>query len=221
MLRYVEDKKFIGKMRRRCGKIMQELCHQLKEDWDIGSNFYMVGSGDRNLIMQNGNQSIDLDYNLEIIRCGYSNCRDIKENVMNTLNKILSKYNIATCKDSTSAITTEKVHFKKGNKTEFSIDIAIVRRDKDDRIYRLIHNKTGFVACDKYYWEQAPNSHYLREKVNEIKKFGMWEEVRQQYCDIKNWYLCFYCNNHTSFICYIEAVNNVYNKLQRRRIGCY
>ena len=52
---------------------MQLLCHYLKEDYDIGANFYLVGSGARNLILQNENSPIDLDYNLEIVRCEDSN----------------------------------------------------------------------------------------------------------------------------------------------------
>lgn len=217
MYNYVIDKKFISKMKVLCGDIMQDLCHQLKEEYDIGANFYMVGSGARNLIMQNGNNPIDLDYNLELVRCEYSNGRDIKENVMKALNKVLREYNIATCKDSTSAITTNKVYFTKGNKTEFSMDIAIVYRDKNDNIYRLIHEKYGFVALDKYYWVQAPNSKHIKYKVKKIKKFGMWEDVRKQYNDIKNRYLCYNDYNHSSFICYIEAVNNVYNLLNWKR----
>ena len=47
---------------------MQDLCHTLKEEYDIGASFYLVGSGARNLILQNANQPIDLDYNLEITR---------------------------------------------------------------------------------------------------------------------------------------------------------
>lgn len=218
MYNYVTDKKFISKMKGLCGDIMQELCHQLKEEYDIGANFYMVGSGARNLIMQNGNNPIDLDYNLEIVHCEYSNARDIKENVMKALNKVLEEYNIAACKDSTSAITTKKVYFTKGNKTKFFMDIAIVYRDKNDNMYyRLIHSKTGFIGFDQYYWVQAPNSKHIREKVKKIKEFGMWGDVREQYRNIKNRYLCYNDYNHSSFICYIEAINNVYNVIQWRR----
>ena len=217
MYNYVTDKKFISKMKGLCGDIMQNLCHQLKEDYDIGATFYMVGSGARNLIMQNGNEPIDLDYNLELVRWEYSNGRDIKENVMKALNKVLEEYNISACKDSTSAITTEKVYFTKGNKTEFSMDIAIVYRDKNDNTHRLIHNKNGFIGFDQYYWVQAPNSKHIREKAKKIKEFGMWEDVRKQYYNIKNRYLCYNDYNHSSFICYIEAVNNVYNVIQCNR----
>ena len=51
MYYYVKDKKFISEMRGLCGNIMQDLCHLLKEEYDIGAIFYLVGSGAKNLIM--------------------------------------------------------------------------------------------------------------------------------------------------------------------------
>ena len=69
MFTYVEDKEFLSRIRNLCGEIMQDLCHYLKEDYDIGTIFYLVGSGARNLIVQNASLPIDLDYNLEIVRC--------------------------------------------------------------------------------------------------------------------------------------------------------
>ena len=44
-----------------------------------------------------------------------------------------------------------------------------------------------------------------------IKSKGKWALVREQYKRIKNKYLTSNDYNHSSFICYIEAVNNVYN----------
>ena len=80
MYEYVDDKQFLSCMRSFCGDIMQDLCHTLKEEYDIGSSFYLVGSGARNLILQNSNQPIDLDYNLEITRIDdWYDCRNIKE----------------------------------------------------------------------------------------------------------------------------------------------
>ena len=44
-----------------------------------------------------------------------------------------------------------------------------------------------------------------------IKEKGKWTLVREQYLKIKKQYLTSNDYNHSSFICYIEAVNNVYN----------
>lgn len=211
MYEYVNDKEFLSRMRSLCGEIMQDLCHTLKSEYDIGASFYLVGSGAKNLIMQNANRPIDLDYNLEIIRIDdFEDCRNIKECVRKAFNMVLRKHGWRDCEDSTSSLTTEKRHFTQGNQTEFSIDICIVCRDIENNYHRLIHEKTGFTYYDKYFWNQAPNSKGLRKKSKFIKEKGKWELLREQYKRIKNKYLTLNDYNHSSFVCYIEAVNNVY-----------
>lgn len=212
MYHYVEDKEFVSRMRSLCGDIMQDLCHTLKEDYGIGATFYLVGSGARNLIMQNASEPIDLDYNLEIVRCeDYEDCPYIKECVRKTFNKVLRDYRLSDCQDSTSSLTTSKMWFTDINNTEFSMDVCIVTEDTQGNLHRLIHEKTGWVSYDRYYWNIAPNSKNVRKKVNFIKSNGKWGKVREQYKNIKNKYLQQNDHNHPSFICYIEAVNNVYN----------
>ncbi len=212
MFDYVKDKEFLSRMRTLCGEIMQDFCHHLKEDYNIGAVFHLVGSGARNLIVQNASLPIDLDYNLEIVRCeDFEDCKTIKEYAKNSFNKVLQKYSLGDCENSTSSLTTRKIHFVKGNPTEFSMDVCIVCRDTEEHLYRLIHPKTVFTYRDKYYWNEAPHSAGIQEKANYIKKRGKWHLVRTQYLDIKNRYLRQNDHDHPSFICYIEAVNNVYN----------
>ncbi len=212
MFEYVKDKVFLSRMRNLCGEIMQDFCHCLKAEYDIGAVFYLVGSGARNLIVQNASLPIDLDYNLEIVRCeDFEDCRTIKECARKSFNMVLQEYSLGDCEDSTSSLTTGKIHFVKGNPTEFSMDVCIVCRDTEEDFYRLIHKKTGWSYCDQYYWNEASHSAGVQEKAKYIKKRGKWELVRTQYLDIKNRYLRQNYHDHPSFICYIEAVNNVYN----------
>ena len=212
MFDYVEDKEFLSRMRNLCGGIMQDFCHCLKEDYDIGAGFFLVGSGARNLIVQNASLPIDLDYNLEIVRCeDFEDCRGIKECARKTFNKVQNKRGLGECENSTSSLTTGKIHFTRGNPTEFSMDVCIVCRDIEEDFYRLIHKKTGWSYYDQYYWNEAPHSAGIQKKAKYIKKRGKWELVRTQYLDIKNRYLQRNDHDHPSFICYIEAVNNVYN----------
>ena len=216
MYQYGNDKEFISRLKRYCGEIMQSLCHILKEEYDIGSNFYLVGSGAKNLILQNESNPIDLDYNLEIVSCeDFRDCCYIKECVRKAFNIALNQFDWNDCKDSKSSLTTEKRHFKKGNRTELSIDVCIVVRDGKDNYYRLIHKKTGFTNRDNYYWNIAPNPSNIKRKVDFIKANGKWQMVREQYRNIKNRYLTQNDYNHPSFVCYIEAVNNVYNSIMR------
>lgn len=65
---------------------------------------------------------------------------------------------------------------------------------------------------DRYYWNEVQNSGRLEEKVNVIKSENLWGEVRTAYLDKKKFYLCRNDYNHPSFIVYVEAVNQVYNK---------
>ena len=212
MFEYVEDKEYLSRVRRVCGGIMQDFCHSLKVEYDIGASFYLVGSGARNLIVQNALNPIDLDYNLEIIRCNdFYDCRTIKECAKKAFNKALSMNGWGDCEDSTSSLTTQRRRFEQGNQTAFSMDVCIVFTDNDDNIRRLIHKKTGNTYYDRYYWNQAPHSSGIRKKVDFIKSQGKWSLVREQYLRIKNKYLTSNDHNHPSFVCYMEAVNNVYN----------
>lgn len=210
MYNYVTNKQLISTMRSLCADIMKDLCHTLKEDYDIGGTFTLVGSGARNLILQNANEPIDLDYNLKIVRSDDWDCKYIKECVRKTFNIVLKKHGWRDCEDSKSSLTTKK-HYLAESKTLFSIDVCIVCEDEDGNLNRLIHEKTGYIFADRYCWNMAPNSRDIKFKVDYIKHKGKWELVREQYKKIKNKYLTQNDHNHPSFICYIEAVNNVYN----------
>lgn len=208
MYHYLEDKEFLHKMRSLSGEIMQLLCHYLKEDYDIGSNFYLVGSGAKNLILQNADEPVDLDYNLEIVRCeDFKNCRYLKECARKAFNKCL----LEDCEDSRSSLTSKPIYFNNGNPTGFYIDVCITYRDNKDNYYRLIHDKTVWTCNGNYYWNMAPRSNDLNKKVAYIKKHGRWETVREQYLKIKNNYLTRNDYDHPSFVCYIEVINNIYN----------
>lgn len=165
MFDYVEDKGFLSRMRNLCGEIMQDFCHCLKEDYDIGAVFFLVGSGARNLIVQNASLPIDLDYNLEIVRCeDFEDCGFLRECARKTFNKVLNERGLGDCDDSTSFLTTKKVHFIEGNPTEFSMDVCIVCRDTEEHFYRLKHKKTGFTYLDVYYWNKASHSAGIQKK---------------------------------------------------------
>ncbi len=215
MYHYLDDKEFECKMRRLGGEIMQELCHILKEKYDIGATFYLVGSGKRKLITQNGDQPVDLDYNLEILRCDdFENCRYIKECVRKAFNESLHTFGFNDCEDSTSSLTTELRHFTKGNDTEFKYDVCITTRDEDDNYYRLIHKKYGHIFNDEYFWIMSPDSNDIDKKARYIRNIKRWDFVRDEYLKIKNMYLKRNDHDHPSFVCYKEAINNVYNSLR-------
>ena len=218
MYSFVTDKKYLALMRQTCGEMMQELCHVLKEEYDIGAVPKLIGSGARRLITQNGKGTIDLDYNLEINRCDdYGNCRNIKEAVRKSFNIVLKNHKLDDCSDSTSCLETGGIYFTDyPEMPHFSIDVAIVSRDEKGNYYRLKHMKTGRYSTDNYYWNQAPNSHNVKKKSEYIIRMGKWDMIAKKYLALKNMYLCRNDYDHPSFICYIEAVNNVFDELHKR-----
>ena len=217
MYHYIEDKDFLKRMKAHCADIINQLVQAINSDSVMTVEAHMVGSGARNLITQNANEPIDLDYNICILECfemRFNDGRAIKEYIRKEFNKVLAKNKWGDCDDSTSALTTKQRSFQKGNKTRFSIDLAIVRENHRGW-ERLIHNKTGWVVYDQWYWNEAPNSRGLAEKVEDIKEENLWLEVRELYLEKKNFYLRRGDNNHPSFNVYIETINEIYYKYFR------
>ena len=211
MYEYVSDREFLSRIRTEAGEILQDLCHNLKVDHDIGARFFMVGSGARRLITRNANQPEDLDYNLEIVRCeDFDDCRYLKECVRKSFDKVLRAHGWWTCQDSTTVLTAKRQMYFVTDPAKYGIDVCIIMQD-DGHYHRLIHKKAHWPCDDEYYWNIGPNSRELKEKEEYIRKHGKWELVRDQYLRLKNYYLTQNDHDHPSFICYIEAVNKVYN----------
>jgi len=218
MFHYVNDKDYLKRAQSYCSGLLSDLTQELL-DKNISSQFFLVGSGARNMVTQNANEPIDFDYNLYIQKCNnINNCQSIKETVRKTFNKILKAYNLYDCDDSKSSLMTKPIYFKDSPKIQFSIDLCIVAKNDKGLWFRLIHEKTGNISNDRYFWNEAPNSKNVKAKADSIKHADAWQLVRDEYLDLKNTYLQNNNYNHPSFICYIESVNNVYNYLRQKHI---
>ncbi|MDE7432931.1 MAG: hypothetical protein K2N34_13590 [Lachnospiraceae bacterium] len=214
MYHYIQNKDFMKRMKRLCSGIINQLVQSINNDSVMTVRAYLVGSGAQNLVTQNGNEPIDLDYNICIIDRKSANIyteREIKEYIRKKFNKILNANGWSDCRDSTSVLTTEKRQFTRGIRTAFSIDLAIIE-ERNNGWYRLIHVKTGLIIFDRYYWNEVPSSKGLQQKVNALKSNNLWNNVREVYLDKKNMYLCRNDYSHPSFIVYIETVNQIYNE---------
>ena len=213
MYKFIEDKDFLHRMRRFCSDIVNQLVQTINNEGFLTVQAHLIGSGAKNLITQNENEPIDLDYNLVIINStsNINDCKKIKEYIKGKFNYVLENNDLYDCNDSKSCLSTKKIHFEGGNPTEFSIDLAIVCEDQDGAWYRLIHEKTGYVDRDRWIWNISRNSKELTNKVKWIKENNLWSELRNAYLDKKDLYLKRGDNQHPSFICYIEAVNEIYN----------
>lgn len=223
MYDFVEDKEFLKRAQNFCSKFMKKLEEELREK-DINTQFFLVGSGARNMVTQNANEPIDFDYNLNIISVNGSNDiddwqeKEIKHSVIVAANKIMKSFSLPDVDDSTSSITTKSMYYKDEKDIEFSIDICMVTI-VNNKWYRLIHEKGINTNYDKYYWNEAPHSHHYQRKSYAIKSVpGWWEKVRKEYLNIKNRYLEHNDYDHPSFVCYIEAVNNIYNQMKQLKL---
>lgn len=200
-----------------CSNTLKKLCLMLKEE-GIVAQFTLVGSGARNMVTRNGNGPFDLDYNLEIIKAPKEYWNDLRQ-LKNTIRIFLDRAAaglkcFSESQDSTSCLTA-LLHFRDEPTVEFSFDVAILTRKRNGNLCRLIHNKNIWeYGQDQYVWNEIPNSHDVAQKAQQIKKRGLWLEVRTEYVRLKEMYLSrTWDKSHPSFICYIEAVNNVYNRL--------
>ena len=214
MYHYIQDKDFQKRLKSTCSDIVNQLVQSINKDSVMTVKAYLVGSGAKNLITQNANNSIDLDYNICILdpkSININNGRDIKEYIQKEFNSVLKANDWDDCEDSTSVLTTKEKVFKRDNKTPFRIDLAITFKNNFGW-YRLIHDKTGYVIYDRYYWNEIPDSRRLEEKVSSIKLNHLWDEVRSTYLEKKNMYLQRNDRTHSSYIIYIESVNQVYYK---------
>lgn len=213
MYKFIEDKDFLKRMRHSCSDIVNKLVVAINNEDFLTVQAHLIGSGAKNLITQNGNEDIDLDYNLVIINSSWDikDCKRIKEYIKEKFNDVLKNNGLGACSDSKSCLSTKKMHFEGDNAIKFSIDLAIVCEDQDGAWHRLIHKKTGYVDHDEWIWNISRNSKELTNKVKWIKDNNLWSELRNAYLDKKNMYLRRGDNEHPSFICYIEAVNEIYN----------
>lgn len=98
--------------------------------------------------------------------------------------------------------------------------LLLSRKNKNGNYMRLIHNKNVYaLGLDQYTWNEVPRSHQVKDKADELKEAGLWQEVRDRYLEKKNMYLSWQDRNHPSFVVYVEAVNEVYNRYFNRGGG--
>lgn len=213
MYHYIQDRDFQKRMKGHCAELVNQLVQSINRDSVMTVRADLVGSGAKNLVTQNGNEPVDLDYNLCIKHLKSLNLhdgREIKEYIRKKFNIVLQKNGWGDCQDSSSVLTTKK-QLRRGVKTAFGIDLAVIYEDANS-CSRLIHEKRGDVREDRYYWNAVPRSRDLKRKAAVLKSKGLWADVRNTYLDKKNFYLQKNDRHHPSFIVYLETINQIYDQ---------
>lgn len=203
-------------VREELEKIIHKVQLYMKKNFKTSFQFKLIGSGKRHLItrVENGNGGYDFDYNL-ILQApeeGYHYLADVvKRQFMEAISFALKGTKYSNPQDSTSAITI-KVIDRKNKKVEHSCDFAIIYYDEDiiDNGYFYLKN---IKSQNKYSFEFRKLSVDIEAKLSEILKYkNGWNAIREEYLKIKN------ANkdiNKHSFSLYLEAVNNIYNKIEQ------
>lgn len=197
----------------RTTKVTNLLVKKLKTK-GISAKTYIIGSaGKRHLVTRlvvNGEkQPFDIDVNLEVIDSdlpqNYRDLRLLKEFVRSELNKSIKECgeSFSDGCNSTSAITVPL--YNKQKIQEFSFDLGIVSRNRDDDLQRLIFKK----AKNIYKWEVISTSK-LDFKFKAIRTAEQWNKLRNTYLRFKNQFIG--DKTHPSYVCYKMAINEVYQQ---------
>lgn len=78
MYDYFKDKDFLDRGQSTCSDIMNDIQEKVREA-NIPCQFFLVGSGARNMVTQNGDGPIDFDYNLNVLNGFNYNEKRLKE----------------------------------------------------------------------------------------------------------------------------------------------
>lgn len=224
MYEYV-SKKEVKPYRIICESCMQKLVAVMKQDYQFDCYYEVVGSGATGMITRNGKSSFDLDYNFGLRKLPEDykqNLKGLKDVIRKQLDEIFAKQDMQGMifsygQDSTSSIG---YHFKNSQieNPMFSMDVAIILGDKSQIRQRLIHQKEN----EQFYWNKIPSSMNLGRKRNQIREVGRNQELKACYLKLKNRYLSKgQEDDHPSYVVFIEAVNQVYNKYNKetKRMG--
>lgn len=172
---------------------------------------YFIGSSARNMITfdERANIGFDFDINYAINDFEQEYGPDeIHQIIFKGLSNIYLRYGFNRIEESTRVITLKKID-PFNSRILHGCDIALVNDYEDDgrqcqeyiRFNKSLHNFT---------WEQQTAPYYLEEKVSEIKKAKLWNEVREVYINKKN-------NNDNpnkkSRALYAETLNEVYMRI--------
>ena len=92
MYHYIQDKDFRKRLKSTCSDIVNQLVQSINKSSVMTVKACLVGSGAQNLVTQNANNPIDLDYNICIIdtkSIDINDGREIKEYIRKEFNSVL------------------------------------------------------------------------------------------------------------------------------------
>lgn len=194
-----------------CMKCISEAQRALRNKYRITFQIYVVGSGSNNLVTRWNDEPFDMDFNAVIQTLPgefQKDLKKLKDVFRQELDKALTGFGFSHGQDSTSAITYKHID---GSKTDFSLDIGIIIKNKGEKYQRLIHDKT---SPEQFIWNEVRDPHDISKKTNCIRKTGYWTELSEKYLGMKN--QNGRNKDQPSFIIYVEAVNLVWQSIPEK-----
>ena len=148
-----------------------------------------IGSASRNMITReiNGNVGYDFDVNIRVNDPDNSySAKKIRNILKSAFDKHAKKFMYDDAEDSTRVITI-KVKDKKNSRILHSCDFAVVNdyidEDGDEHQEYIHFNKKQ----NTYEWQEQPEGYYmLLERIDDIKKYNLWQKVRDLYLEKKS-----------------------------------
>lgn len=167
--------------------LLQDVHHDLQY---YSFQHRVVGSYKRNMITYDAksNTGFDLDVNIYPDDPDESlSPKEIKLRFKTSLDKFGCRYGFAPADDSTRVLTIKAIDYF-SRQIYYSIDFAFVfdyrHRGIDRQQYVHFHKNA---AIPYYSWAEQSKGFYRQEdKINWLKKRGLWNELRDDYIDKKN-----------------------------------
>lgn len=197
-----------------------DIIHMLQDDVRDKFTFQyrFVGSSKRKMITRDRKSNIgfDFDVNIEVNDPdeNYS-AKEIRKILRKGLDKVLSPYGYNALgydytEDSTRVLTI-KVKDRVNSRVLHSCDFCIVYECGDGREQYIRYDKKQ----NSYSWEYQPKGYKeLPEKIDWLKKHGLWQQVRKLYLCKKNTNDNPHKHSRTIFA---ETVNEIWQKNNKNR----
>ena len=191
-------------------QLIHEVQDEVRKKFTFRYDF--IGSSSRNMITQDLNSNIgfafEVIFDVNDDEQKYTP-KDIRLTIKRAIDKVAPKYGYSPCEDSTRVLTIKKIDHER-SKIIHSYDIAMVKSftnadGVEDQKYIRFEKKQN-----QYVWTLQPRPFVgLAEKIEWLKKNGLWGETRDYYIEKKN-------NNtdpnkHSRSI-FAETINEMYDK---------
>ena len=177
-------KKEIKEYREIMRKIFPKIQKKVKEKYGKSFSYMMVGSAKRNLVVQKGKDSWDIDYQIQLLSPKFDeiNAGELKTYISEMFQKYMPEYSSTM---STSVITIHPKHKDKQH-PDVSFDIAIIKNNKKTGDKEILRGKkVDENSKDNIKWELLGDSKKLYEKRYKIKGSEKWKIFRNKFRKLK------------------------------------